>query len=153
MTASRASTTATTATTSARETIALFRQAIERGWNQGDLSAIDELFAEDFVEHQAGIGPGREGVKGSIRFLRTAFPDLRLTVEDAAAAGDRVWLRISGAGTHEGPFGDAPATGRRFRIDVIDVARVADGRIVEHWGVADRASLAQQIGQAPGGAG
>jgi predicted ester cyclase len=138
-------------TTPAEEAVALFRQAIERGWNQGDLAAIDELFADDFVEHQAGIAPGREGVKGSIRFLRTAFPDLRLTVEDAAADGDRVWLRISAVGTHAGPFGQAPATGLRFRIDVIDVARVTGGRIVEHWGVADRASLAQQIGVVPAG--
>jgi steroid delta-isomerase-like uncharacterized protein len=138
-------------TTRAEEAVALFRQAIERGWNQGDLSAIDELFSDDFVEHQAGIGPGRDGVKGSIRFLRTAFPDLRLTVEDAASAGDRVWLRISAVGTHTGPFGEVPATDRTFRIDVIDVGRVADGRIAEHWGVADRMSLAQQLGIAAGG--
>jgi steroid delta-isomerase-like uncharacterized protein len=149
MTAPHAS---TTAGTSREEAIALFRQAIDRGWNQGDLGAIDELFAEDFVEHQPGIAPGREGVKGSIRFLRTAFPDLRLAVQDVAAEGDRVWLRISATGTHAGPFGEAPATGRTFRIDVIDVARIARGRIVEHWGVADRTSLAQQIGLVPGGA-
>jgi predicted ester cyclase len=127
-----------------------FRQAIERGWNQGDLAAIDELFADDFIEHQAGIAPGREGVKGSIRFLHTAFPDLHLTVEDAAADGDRAWFRIGAVGTHAGPFGEIPATGRRFRIDVIDIVRVVDGRIVEHWGVADRTSLAQQIGLVTG---
>ncbi len=133
------------------EAKATFRQAIERGWNQGDLAAIDELFAADHVEHQVGIEPGREGVKGSIRYLRTAFPDLHLTIESTVADGDRVWTRISATGTHQGPFMGAPATGRLFRIDVIDIVRVVDGRIVEHWGVADRLSLVQQLGVVPAG--
>jgi predicted ester cyclase len=147
MTASRVSATITTSTDDAAT---LFREAIERGWNNGDLAAIDDLFADDFVEHQTGIGPGREGVKGSIRFLRTAFPDLHLEVEDQATVGDRVWTRITGTGTHLGLFGEAPATGRPIRVDVIDVVRVVDGRIVEHWGVADRMSVAQQIQAVPG---
>jgi steroid delta-isomerase-like uncharacterized protein len=125
---------------------AILRMAIERGWNQGDMAAMDEVFAADHVEHQVGIEPGREGVKGSIRYLRTAFPDLHLTIESTLADGDRVWTRISATGTHMGPFMGVPATGRSFRIDVIDIVRVVDGRIVEHWGVADRLSIAQQLG-------
>jgi predicted ester cyclase len=128
-----------------------FKRAIDAGWNHGDLDAIDELFAPDFVEHQAGIGPGREGVKGSIRALHTAFPDLHLAVEDSIALGDMVWLRLHATGTHEGPFMGTPASGRPIDITVIDVARVVDGRLVEHWGVADRLSVAQQIGLVPGG--
>jgi steroid delta-isomerase-like uncharacterized protein len=135
----------------AEANIATFRRAIDEGWNQGNLEVVDELFAPDFVEHQPGIAPGREGVKGSIRALRAAFPDLHLAVEDAAAADDRVWLRLLGTGTHDGPFMGLPATGRRIDITVIDVVRVADGRLVEHWGVADRMSVAQQIGLVPGG--
>jgi len=72
-------------------------------------------------------------------------------VEDATAAGDRVWLRLHAIGTHEGPFMGLPGTGRRIDITVIDVVRVVDGRLVEHWGVADRFSVAQQIGLVPGG--
>jgi len=131
--------------------IVTFRRAIDEGWNRGNLEAIDELFAPDFVEHQRGIAPGREGVKGSIRALRTAFSDLHLAVEDVAAAGDRVWFRLRGTGTHDGPFMGLPATGRRIDITVIDIGRVVDGRLVEHWGVADRFSVAQQIGLVPSG--
>jgi steroid delta-isomerase-like uncharacterized protein len=131
--------------------IATFRRAINEGWNSGNLAAIDELFAPDFVEHQAGIAPGRDGVKGSIRALRTAFPDLRLEVEDAVADGDRVWFRLHGTGTHDGPFMGVPATGRRIDVTVIDIARIADGRLIEHWGVADRFTVAQQIGLVPRG--
>jgi predicted ester cyclase len=131
--------------------IATFRRAIDEGWNKGNLDAIDELFAPDFVEHQEGIAPGRAGVKGSIQSLRTAFPDLQLTVEDAIADRDMVWLRISATGTHAGPFMGAPGTGRRIELTVIDIARLVNGRLVEHWGVADRLSVAQQIGLVPGG--
>ena len=105
----------------------------------------------DFVEHQAGIAPGRDGVKGSIRILRAAFPDLHLAVEDAIADGDKVWLRLSATGTHDGPFMGAPGTARPIELTVIDIARLVDGRLVEHWGVADRLSVAQQIGVIPGG--
>jgi steroid delta-isomerase-like uncharacterized protein len=130
--------------------VAVFQRAIDEGWNKGNLEIIDELFAPDFVEHQDGIGPGRDGVKGSIRALRTAFPDLHLDVEDAAALGDRVWFRLRGTGTHTGPFMGAPATGRTIRTDVIDIVRIADGRIAEHWGVADRLGVVEQLGLAPG---
>ena len=140
-----------TMTTNASTTVEIFRRAIDEGWNKGNLEVIDELFAPDFVEHQAGIGPGREGVKGSIRALRTAFPDLHLTLEDSATNGDVVWARLAGTATHRGPFMGVPGSGRPIRVDVIDIARVVDGRIVEHWGVADRLSLAQQIGLVPGG--
>jgi len=150
MTASQAQAVAP-APTADEDGTATFRQAIERGWNQGDLAAMDELFAADHVEHQVGIEPGREGVKGSIRYLRTAFPDLHLTIESTVADGDRVWTRISATGTHLGPFMGAPATGRPFRIEIIDIVRVVDGRIVEHWGVADRLSVVQQLGIVPAG--
>jgi predicted ester cyclase len=131
--------------------IATFRRAIDEGWNKGNLEAIDELFAPDFVEHQAGIAPGRDGVKGSIRSLRTGFPDLHLTIEDAIAGGEMVWLRLSATGTHEGSFMGTLGTGRRIELTVIDIARLVDGRLVEHWGVADRLSVAQQIGLVPSG--
>lgn len=131
--------------------IATFRRAIDEGWNKGNLESIDELFAPDFVEHQAGIAPGRDGVKGSIQTLRTAFPDLHLTVEDAIAEGDKVWLRLAATGTHSGPFMGSPGTGRQIELTVIDIARLVDGRLVEHWGVADRLSVGQQIGLVPGG--
>jgi predicted ester cyclase len=131
--------------------IGTFRRAIEEGWSKGDVDVINELFAPDFVEHQAGIESGRAGVIGAAQALHAAFPDLRMTFEDVVATGDMVWARLRARGTHEGPFMGAPATGRRIDITVIDIVRVVDGRLVEHWGVADRLSATQQIGLVPGG--
>ena len=127
-----------------------FRTVIERGYNAGRLEALDEVFAPDFVEHQAGILPPTvDGVKGSIAFLRAAFPDLRLTIEEIIASGDKTWARITARGTHQGPFMGVPPTGRSFAIAVMDECRFEDGKIVEHWGVADQLALMAQIGALP----
>ena len=77
--------------------------------------------------------------------------DLHLTFEDVIADGDMVWLRLGASGTHEGPFMGLPGTGRPIHLTVIDILPVVDGRLVEHWGVADRLSVAQQIGLVPVG--
>lgn len=125
---------------------AAFRRLIEQGFSQGDTAVVDELFAEDFVEHQSGIHPpGREGVKAAIALLHRAFPDLRVSVEDLTAVGDRVWARLLARGTHQGD-GFGPATGRTIHIDIMDVCRFQDGRITEHWGVPDRFGQMQQLG-------
>jgi predicted ester cyclase len=129
---------------------AVFRKLIEEGYNKGHLDVVTEVFAAEFVEHQAGIiPPNADGVRGSIAFLRAAFPDLTLNIEDSAALGDKTWARIVGRGTHSGPFMGMPPSGKSFEITVIDVCRYKDARIIEHWGVADQFSLMRQLGALP----
>lgn len=139
--------------THAPETVV--RRLIEEGFNKGDLDIVEELNADELVEHQT-FGPnhpgGAEGVKAVVTSLRSAFSDFHLEIEDLAVDDDKVWIRMVGSGTNDGPFmGNAP-TGRRMQTDVFDVCRVADGRIVEHWGVPDRLSVLFQLGlaQPPG---
>jgi predicted ester cyclase len=134
---------------------AVVRRLIDEGFSQGRLEVADELIADDCVEHQnfgPSHAPGAEGVKAVISSLRRAFSDFTLTIEDLTVAGDVVWTRNVATGTHDGPFmGNAP-TGRPIRTDVVDILRVVDGRIVEHWGVPDRLGVLFQIGamQPPG---
>jgi predicted ester cyclase len=78
--------------------------------------------------------------------LRQAFPDLSYEVIGTAFDGGRVWGHFRARGTNLGPFQGREATGRGMEIDVIDVARVEDGRLVEHWGVPDRFALLDQLG-------
>ena len=135
------------------ETIA--RRLIEKGFNQGNLNICDELTADDLLEHQnfgPDHAPGAEGVKAVISSLRRAFSDFHLEIEDLTVDGDKVWLRMAGSGTNDGPFMGNPPTGRKMRTDVFDVIRVRDGRIVEHWGVPDRLGTLFQLGlaQPPG---
>lgn len=128
----------------------VFRRLIEEGFNKGNLSALDELCAPGFVEHQDGIVPPTvDGLKGAILSLRTPFPDLNLTIEEIIASGDKTWARITGRGTHQGAFMGRPPTGKSFAITVIDICRFDNYSIAEHWGVADRLSLMAQLGLLP----
>jgi predicted ester cyclase len=125
----------------------VFRQLIEEGFNKGNLDALDELCAPGFIEHQDGITPPTvDGLKGAIVSLRTPFPDLNLTIEEITASGDKTWARITGRGTHRGPFMGRPPTDKSFAITVIDICRFENNKIVEHWGVADRLSMIAQLG-------
>ena len=132
--------------------LGIFRRVIEEGFNKGNLGALDPLFAPGFQEHQPGmVPPNLEGVKGAIAYLRSAFPDLTLTIEDSIAQGDRVWARISAHGTQRGEFMGRPPSGRAFTITVIDIARFEDGKMIEHWGVPDRFHQLEQLGLLPNG--
>jgi predicted ester cyclase len=128
----------------------VFRGLIEEGFNKGNLAALDAFFAPGFIEHQDGfVPPNVEGVKGAIVSLRTPFPDLKLTIDEICVKDDMTWARITARGTHEAAFMGRPPTGKSFVITVIDVCRFEDGKIVEHWGVADRLSLMGQLGLVP----
>lgn len=148
-----------TATTQSRTqeemNVGAFRRLIAEGFSGGSPAAIDEILAPGHVEHQDGFEPpNREGVKQGIAFLHRLSPDLVVTVEDVAADGDKVWARLRARGTHGGgELGDA--TSRPFDITVMDLCRFERGRIVEHWGVADRLAQLQPLGliPSPGGAG
>jgi predicted ester cyclase len=128
----------------------VFRRLIEEGFNKGNLSALDALFTTNFKEHQDGMmPPNLDGLKGAIRSLRGFFPDLTLTIEEIMADGDKTWARLTGRGTHRGQFMQWPPTGKTITITVIDICRFENGKIAEHWGVADRLAMMQQIGAFP----
>ena len=130
----------------------LFRQFIDEVFNQGNMSAVDELVAPDFIEHEElppGIPTDREGVKQLTLMLRSAFPDFKATIDDMLAEGDKVVVRMTWRGTHRGEFMGIPATGKSVSIGVIDIVRFSEDKFVEHWGLMDNASMMQQLGAVP----
>jgi predicted ester cyclase len=118
----------------------------------GNLDAADEILAPDCVSHAADAPPrvGTQGIKQQALLLRTAIPDLRTTLEDQVAEGDRVASRWRGAGTHTGelrlPTGSVPPTGASVVFGEIRIDRFEGGRIVESWFIPDRLALWQQLG-------
>ncbi|MDQ2933997.1 MAG: ester cyclase, partial [Chloroflexota bacterium] len=120
-------------------------------FNQGNFGLIDELIAPDFIEHyaQPGVPPTREGFMQVAMALRSAFPDLRYTVEDAIEAGDKVVHRLAASGTMKGDFLGIPATGARATWTEIHIGRVANERLVEHWGLVDQLGMLVQLGIVP----
>ena len=119
------------------------------GFATGETAVVDEVCAPDLVEHQFGMtGQGAEAkqhVKDAIREVHATIPDLSFDIEDTAEVGDTIWVRVRVTGTASGPF-FGPPSGQPVDLTVIDVARVVDGRIVEHWGVPDRFALLAQTG-------
>ena len=119
--------------------------------NGGDLAALDTLAESDYMENNPlpGQGTGREGFKQRVGGLRAAFPDIRYTVEDMIAEGDRVALRWSMHGTHGGEILGIPATGKQVTLTGLDIYRLNDGRLAEHWDQVDVMGLLQQLGVIP----
>ena len=126
----------------------IVRRLIEEAQEGGNLAVIDELMAEDFVDHTPlpGLPPTRDGVSMLFAGMRQAFPDLRVTIEEQIADGEKVATRKTFAGTHRGPFLGIAATGNPIRFEVIDILTVRGGKIREHRVVADQLTLMQQLG-------
>lgn len=119
--------------------------------NSGDIEAIDGFIAPDYVNHNPFVADGPEANKVFWRQWLTAFPDTRVTVEDAFAAGDRVVGRFTYRATHRGAFLGVPPTGRPIALRSIDIWRVAGGRFVEHWDELNMLEFMQQLGAVPAG--
>ena len=117
----------------------------------GDLSILDEVLADNYVDHNPfpGQAPGREGVKQIVTDMRAAFPDLEVTQEDQIAEGDKVVTRWSASGTHQGEFQGIPPTGKRVDVTGIVIDRIAGGKITDHWEQFDSMSMMIQLGAIP----
>jgi predicted ester cyclase len=133
------------------ENKALTRRIFEEGINQNKPGVFDELIAPSFVNHDAppGYEADREGFRRFIGMFRAAFPDLRVTIEEQLADGDKVIDRGYGSGTHRGEFQGIPPTGKQFKVKYIDIWRVANGKMVENWVQMDMLSMMQQLGTMP----
>lgn len=126
---------------------AMVRRQFEELINQKDLSALEDL-ASDFVDHQAPPDqpPGPEGVRQWATHLYEVCPDLRVTVEDIVADGDKVAVRNTWKGTHTGPLFDIPPTGKPFTLTGMVLWYVENGKLRERWAVLDRWDLRRQLG-------
>jgi steroid delta-isomerase-like uncharacterized protein len=130
---------------------AVIRRLMDEVVNAGNLDAIDEIVAPDFVNHNPlpGASPGRDGFKQTFRNLHAAFPDLHVIDTDLIAEGDRVVTLRGFEGTQNGTFMGVPPTGKRLVLDGMTVFRVVNGQITERWGVLDMLSVMRQLGLIP----
>ena len=126
---------------------ALVRRFHEEAWNKGNVAAVDEFMAADYVDYPipSGLPPGTEGLKQTISTYRTAFPDLKATVDDIFAEGDRVAYRWSTRGTHLGEWLGIPPTGYHMAATGITVFRIAGGKVVEGWTSMDLSPTDEEL--------
>lgn len=129
--------------------LVLVRRILDEGFAGGDDAVVVDVCAPDLVEHQFGLaGSGLsaiEHVKAAVRDVHSMAPDLTYTVDDWATSGDVTWVRSTGRGTATGPF-FGPPSGRPLEFTVIDIVRVRNGLITEHWGSPDRFAVLAQTG-------
>jgi steroid delta-isomerase-like uncharacterized protein len=136
---------------SAEQNKALVHRFVEEVQSQGNTDALDEICSPEFVNHSAppGVPSNCEGVKQLTAMFRQAFPDSYFSVEDMLAEGDKVATRKTFHGSHQGEFMGIPPTGQQVSMELIDIVRIADGRVVEHWAVGDNLGMMQQLGIVP----
>jgi steroid delta-isomerase-like uncharacterized protein len=126
------------------------RRYYENVLNAGDLNALEELAVSQYDEHDPlpGQADGREGLRQRVEMLRRAFQTY-FTIEDIIAEGDKVVVRWTQHGTQVAEFLGMPATGKSFTIAGIDIHRLQDGKLAEHWHVVDLLGQMQQLGLIP----
>lgn len=120
--------------------------------NQGNEAVFDELVDENIIENEElppGMEPNREGVKQFFRMFRSAFPDLHFQVDEMIASDDKIVVRLTISGTNEGSFMNMPSTGNKISYKAIDIFRLINGKVVEHWGIGDNAKMMQQLAVVP----
>jgi predicted ester cyclase len=135
---------------SAEENKALFRRWFEDVVNANNYAVVDELLAPGYVAHFPGAPRvDRGGHQGMVELFAAAFPDWEESIQDVIAEGDRVVLRVTAGGTHEGEFQGIAPTGKTVTITGMGIARIEDGKIAESWWEFDALGLMQQLGAIP----
>jgi steroid delta-isomerase-like uncharacterized protein len=117
--------------------------------DKGNIDAMDDLVAEDYLNHDPppfpGLSPGLAGLKQAFRMFWEGSPGTH-TIEDQVAEGDKVVTRLRARGRHEGDLAGVPPTGNEMDVTAIAIHRIADRKIVEHWSNADSAAMLAQLG-------
>jgi steroid delta-isomerase-like uncharacterized protein len=130
---------------------AIIRAYVETVWNQHQLDRADEFMAPDFLDHASlpGQAPGLQGATNKWAMYQTGLPDLRVTINDLVAEGDKVGVRRTYQGTHGGELLGVPPIGRHMQIGGISIFRLAGGKIAESWEQVNLLAMMQQLGALP----
>ena len=129
----------------------LVRRLMEEDISQGDAQVAAAIIHPEFVDHTnpPGMQHGLEGHNAIVQLFRTVFPDLMWHIDDLIAEGDKVVARTTMRGTHLGSFFGIPPSGKPVEMTGVHILRIADGRIIEHWGNNDDLGLMRQLGAVP----
>jgi predicted ester cyclase len=128
---------------------ALVRRAYELSTKK-DTAALFEMYDPGYIEHMPDGDHTLEQLKRGVPLFFAAFPDLKFTIEDMVAEGDKVAYRVTVTGTHTGgPYMGLAPGGRKIAMRNTSIKRIANGRLAESWGTLDSLSMMQQLGLIP----
>jgi len=124
-------------------------KAVIRRWfeaeNNKDLSQIEDMVAPGFIDHTHKLKSREEYEQRIVMFMK-GFPDFHEAIEDIIGEGDKVWVRFKFTGTHTGEYLGLAPTGKKITVEVVDIFRMVDGKVVEEWEVADGLDSLKQLG-------
>ena len=130
----------------------LIHRYFDEVWNRGRVEVLDDILTSDYINHSPSVPnpePGPLGLAPIVEAMRRAFPDLRYDIEDIVHGEDSLAVRLTVSGTHRGDFFGIPPTGRAFCVTQINIERLREGRIAEHWRTMDELGLLRQLGVLP----
>jgi predicted ester cyclase len=137
-----------------QQNVAVVRRVYEQIYNAGNLDAIPEVYASEFISHPNSVShdgiQGPEGIREFVCMLRAAIPDMHFLVQDEIVSGDRVVTRWEMRGTLLGPLFGFQPTGKIGYVTGITIHRVVNGKVVEAWEEADMLGAFDQFGIIPG---
>jgi steroid delta-isomerase-like uncharacterized protein len=137
---------------SVEENRTLIHRFVEEVFNRGNLDVVEEIYAPIYVGHTAGLPEqtlGPEGVKEFVELYRSAFPDIRTTIEDIVTVGDKLAYRWTAVGTHQGEFLGVAPSNNAVEITGTTMERIEGGKIVETYNNFDQLGMMRQIGAMP----
>jgi steroid delta-isomerase-like uncharacterized protein len=112
-----------------------------------DFSRLDEIMRDDYIQHNPDTPQGKAGFKKFFEQMFKAMPDWKYTIKKIIAEGDIVMMYATTTATHKGEWLGNPPTGNKLNFDVVDIFRIENGKIAEHWDVADTLKLFTQVGK------
>lgn len=115
-------------------------------FNEHDFSVLEDYMREDYIQHNPLVPQGREGFRTFFEAAFEAIPDWSYSLKNIIADGDFVWVYGTYAGTQKGDWLGIPASGKSFAFDAVDIFRLQDGKLAEHWDVMDVYGLFTQLG-------
>jgi predicted ester cyclase len=130
---------------------ATIRRFIEEVFNKGNIVVVDEIIASNYVNHSFKEQKGQDGLKQFVTQLRTAFPDLHVTIEDIVAESDMLAYRIIFRGTFKGEWGGMTLTGKQLTIPEAYFVRFEGDKVVEESHITNMLTFYQQLGVSPPG--
>ena len=125
----------------------IVKEFITMVFHNHDLGNLDGIMRDDYIQHNADVPQGKKGFIEFFEKCFSAIPDFRYTLKKIVGDGDIVMTFSTTTGTHTGEWIGQPATGNKLHFDVVDIFRIQDGLIAEHWDVADTYLLFKQIGR------
>lgn len=128
----------------------IIKRYFEEVWNNGKLDVLDEIISPEYINHNPGIvNPplGPEGLKPIVAAIRRAFPDLKYTIENMIVSDTQVAVHTTMHGTHTGDFFGIAPTNKTITVSQMQIERIVNNKIVEHWRVTDELTLLKQLDQ------